>query len=141
MTSMGAPRRLLLAAAPLLLAQPALAGLYPGLSNLNHTCALQEPVLSCTSRAQPDLVDTCCVETFGGLVMLTQLWNTYTGFESEGQRLPKDTWGLHGTFSPPSSFGRLPPQMLYSAEFPTDERASQACGPTSATAPTRSTAT
>lgn len=98
---MAAPRRIL-AVMPLL-AQQALAGLYPGLSKLNHTCSLQEPVLSCSSRAQPGLVDTCCVETFGGLIMLTQLWNTHTGFESEGQVLPQDTWGLHGTW-----FGRPP---------------------------------
>ena len=134
--TMAAPRRLLMAVVPLF-AQKALAGLYPGLSKLNHTCSLQEPVLSCSSRAQPDLVDTCCVETFGGLVLLTQLWNTYTGFESEGQVLPKDTWGLHGTFSSAA------PDAVW-CESPADERAaraSQACGPTSVTGPTRSTAT
>ena len=27
------------------------------------------PVLSCSEGAQPGLVDSCCVETFGGLVV------------------------------------------------------------------------
>lgn len=26
----------------------------------------------------------------------TQFWDTYTGFESEGQLLPKNSWTLHG---------------------------------------------
>lgn len=56
----------------------------------------EEPVLSCSAGAQASLVDTCCTETFGGLVMSTQLWNIYTGLESEGQVLPRDTWTLHG---------------------------------------------
>ncbi|RYP81722.1 hypothetical protein DL769_001872 [Monosporascus sp. CRB-8-3] len=55
-----------------------------------------DPVLSCSEGAQPGLVHTCCVETFGGLVLATQYWNTYTGLESEGQVLPKDTWTIHG---------------------------------------------
>ncbi|KAK7750816.1 hypothetical protein SLS62_007215 [Diatrype stigma] len=42
--------------------------------------------------AQPGLVDTCCVETYGGLLF----WNTYTGLECEGQVLPKDKWTIHG---------------------------------------------
>lgn len=79
-----------------LLTNGVLAGLYPGLSADNHTCELSDPVPSCSEGAQPDLVDTCCVETFGGLVLATQYWNTYTGLESEGQVLPKDTWTIHG---------------------------------------------
>ncbi|KAI0132480.1 ribonuclease T2-like protein [Xylariales sp. AK1849] len=91
---MATKRHVLSAAA--LLTQQALAGLYPGLSTDNHTCTLQRPVLSCSDGAQPDLVDTCCQETYGGLVLSTQLWDTYTGLESEGQLFPKDTWTLHG---------------------------------------------
>ncbi|KAH9908747.1 ribonuclease T2-like protein [Xylariomycetidae sp. FL2044] len=79
-----------------LLSQQAFAGLYPGLTTDNHTCALVSPVLSCSEGADPDLVDTCCTETFGGLVLQTQYWNTYTGLESEGQLLPKDSWTIHG---------------------------------------------
>ncbi|KAI1503907.1 ribonuclease T2 family protein [Biscogniauxia marginata] len=79
-----------------LLLRGALAGLYPGLSTDNHTCSLAPPVLSCSEGAQPDLVDTCCTETFGGLVLQTQFWNTYTGLEAEGQVLPKDAWTIHG---------------------------------------------
>ncbi|KAH6659344.1 ribonuclease T2 family protein [Truncatella angustata] len=88
--------RLSLLSAAALLSQGALAGLYPGLSTANHTCGLQTPVLSCSSGADPALVDTCCVETFGGLILSTQFWDTYTGHESSGQLLPRDTWTLHG---------------------------------------------
>lgn len=83
------------AGAAALLATAANAQLYPDQSPLNHTCQLQEPLLSCPSQ-DPSKVDSCCVETFGGLVLSTQFWNTYTGRESEGQFLPTDTWTLHG---------------------------------------------
>ncbi|KAI0022660.1 ribonuclease T2 family protein [Xylariomycetidae sp. FL0641] len=79
-----------------ILSTGAFAALYPGLSTANHTCALEPPVLSCSEKAQPGLVDTCCVETYGGLVLQTQFWNTYTGLESDGQLLPEDTWTIHG---------------------------------------------
>lgn len=72
------------------------AGLYPNMSPLNHTCALQLPSLSCSPLADPSKSDSCCVETFGGLVLQTQLWQTYTGFESAGQINPKDSWTIHG---------------------------------------------
>ncbi|ROW16644.1 hypothetical protein VPNG_01558 [Cytospora leucostoma] len=62
----------------------------------NHTCQLQEPLLSCSAGAQASLVDSCCVETYGGLVLATQYWDIYTGLESQGQVLPKDSWTLHG---------------------------------------------
>ncbi|KAH7379185.1 ribonuclease T2-like protein [Phaeosphaeria sp. MPI-PUGE-AT-0046c] len=71
------------------------AQLYPEQSNLNHTCQLQKPLLSCPS-SDPSKVDSCCVETFGGLLLTTQFWNTYTGGEKDGQLLPQDTWTLHG---------------------------------------------
>jgi len=83
------------AGAAALLATTTNAQLYPNQSPLNHTCQLQEPLLSCPSQ-DPSIVDSCCVETFGGLVLSTQFWNTYTGRESEGQLLPTDTWTLHG---------------------------------------------
>ncbi|TVY58979.1 Ribonuclease T2-like 1-A [Lachnellula cervina] len=70
--------------------------LYPGQSNLNHTCQLQTPFLSCSANAYPNITDSCCTETYGGLVLSTQLWNTYTGLESQGQLLPKNSWSLHG---------------------------------------------
>ncbi|KAI0199198.1 ribonuclease T2 family protein [Astrocystis sublimbata] len=79
-----------------LFSQGVLGGLYPGLSTANHTCSLVEPVLSCSDKAQPGLVDTCCAETYGGLVLQTQFWNTYTGRESKGQLLPQDSWTIHG---------------------------------------------
>jgi ribonuclease T2 len=42
------------------------------------------------------MTDSCCTETYGGLVLATQFWSTYTGLESAGQVLPKDSWTLHG---------------------------------------------
>ena len=54
------------------------AQLYPGTSNLNHTCAIQKPVLSCSAgAADPSAVDTCCVETFGGLFVRVH-WKSHT---------------------------------------------------------------
>ncbi|KAK3370533.1 ribonuclease T2 family protein [Podospora didyma] len=60
-------------------------------------CLLSKPELSCSAAAQPGgLVDSCCVETFGGLVLSTQFWDTYTGLEDKGQLLPRKSWTLHG---------------------------------------------
>ncbi|KAF2416530.1 ribonuclease T2 [Tothia fuscella] len=75
------------------------ASLY-GQSNLNHSCVLSPKLLSCSpptlhSNASR-LLDTCCVETYGGLLLSTQFWSTYTGLEAQGQKLPKDTWTIHG---------------------------------------------
>jgi hypothetical protein len=71
------------------------ASLY-GESNLNHSCVLQTPLLSCTPPTllanASKALDSCCVETFGGLFLATQFWSTYTGLESKGQLLPKDSW-------------------------------------------------
>ena len=60
----------------------------------NHVVVPQ--YLSCSAEANHLTVDSCCVETFGGLVLATQFWDTYTGLESQGQLLPENTWGLHG---------------------------------------------
>ena len=89
-----------------LLAIPTSAQLYPDQSPLNHTCQLQTPLLSCPSQ-DPSKVDSCCVETFGGLLLTTQFWNTYTGGEAEGQLLPKDTFTLHGLWYVLSIFSLL----------------------------------
>ncbi|KAL9621974.1 MAG: hypothetical protein Q9160_003636 [Pyrenula sp. 1 TL-2023] len=62
----------------------------------NHTCALSPPVLSCSPAATPSLTDSCCSETFGGLLLSTQFWDTRTGLESQGQLLPPQSWTLHG---------------------------------------------
>ncbi|KAJ5051020.1 uncharacterized protein L3040_002885 [Drepanopeziza brunnea f. sp. 'multigermtubi'] len=58
-------------------------------SNLNHTCQLP-------NAGHPNVLDSCCTETEGGLVLQTQFWNTYTGLESAGQVLPVETWTMHG---------------------------------------------
>lgn len=65
-------------------------------STANHTCQLYDPILSCSAGAQASLTDSCCTETFGGLVLATQFWDVYTGLESQGQVLPADSWTLHG---------------------------------------------
>ncbi|RMD44543.1 hypothetical protein DV735_g556, partial [Chaetothyriales sp. CBS 134920] len=83
------------AAALSLLITAGVASLF-GESDDNHTCVIQRPVLSCSSNAVPGKVDSCCAETFGGLVLSTQFWSTYTGLESEGQLLPPKSWTLHG---------------------------------------------
>lgn len=57
---------------------------------------MTEPApLSCPPPS-PITYDSCCAETYGGLVLQTQFWSTYTGLESQGQLLPGDTWTLHG---------------------------------------------
>ncbi|KAI6896979.1 hypothetical protein D0867_14509 [Hortaea werneckii] len=71
------------------------ASLY-GQSELNHTCVLVPDYLSCSSKADSTTVDSCCVETFGGLFLQTQFWDVYTGLESEGQLLPTHSWTIHG---------------------------------------------
>jgi ribonuclease T2 len=81
------------AGAAALLVSTAFAQLYPNQSKLNHTCQLQKPLLSCPS-SDPSKVDSCCVETFGGLVLSTQFWNTNADYP--GLLLPTDTWTLHG---------------------------------------------
>ncbi|PQE17930.1 ribonuclease t2 family protein [Rutstroemia sp. NJR-2017a WRK4] len=78
-----------------LLTQLVDASLY-GESYLNHTCELKTPHWSCSALAHPNVTDSCCTETYGGLVLSTQFWDTYTGYESSGQLLPKDSWTLHG---------------------------------------------
>ncbi|KAG5982636.1 hypothetical protein E4U55_001616, partial [Claviceps digitariae] len=59
----------LLALCLVLLAHSVAAGLYPGITPVNHTCAIVDPVLSCSCRAAPEKgVDSCCTETYGGLL-------------------------------------------------------------------------
>lgn len=62
----------------------------------SNKCQSLKNELSCSTLAQSGTVDGCCVETFGGLVLSTQFWDTYTGREAEGQLLPKNTFTLHG---------------------------------------------
>ncbi|KAG6146409.1 hypothetical protein E4U28_000602 [Claviceps purpurea] len=63
---------------------------------LDH-CASIKPVLSCSCNATPGKAgDTCCTETYGGLLVATQLWSTFTGRESEGQVYAKNSWSIHG---------------------------------------------
>lgn len=65
--------------------------------NITDRKSCTEPeVLSCSPNAVAGKVDSCCTETFGGLLLSTQFWDTYTGLESKGQKLPANTWTLHG---------------------------------------------
>ncbi|PHH81336.1 hypothetical protein CDD82_997 [Ophiocordyceps australis] len=59
------------------------------------SCASDEPILSCSCEAIPS-VDSCCTETRGGLVVATQIWDTFTGLESRRQIYPRDAWTIHG---------------------------------------------
>lgn len=63
---------------------------------ISLSALLENPILSCSSGANPASVDTCCTETFGGLLLSTQFWSTWTGLEDKGQKLPRDVWTLHG---------------------------------------------
>lgn len=73
------------------------AALYSNTTKFNHSCAIKPTVQSCSLSAL-DLanLDTCCTETYGGQLLSTQFWDTYTGREDEGQLLPKKHWTLHG---------------------------------------------
>jgi ribonuclease T2 len=72
------------------------AQLYPGQSKNNHSCVLVPDYRSCSPEANHLTVDSCCVETYGGLLLSTQFWDVYTGYESEGQLLPEKNWTIHG---------------------------------------------
>ena len=69
---------------------PQLPPTYPNLT----ACVNIESFYSCENTTA--IVDTCCSPSPGGLVLQAQFWDTYTGFESQGQLLPKDSWGVHG---------------------------------------------
>ena len=73
------------------------AKLYRNTTTYNHTCWLDKPVLSCSKEAlNLAHLDSCCTETFGGLVAQTQFWDTHTGLEDKGQKLPDKHWTIHG---------------------------------------------
>ena len=57
-------------------------------------CASETSVYSCENTTA--IANTCCSPTPGGLVLQTQFWDTYTGYEHQGQLLPKDSWTIHG---------------------------------------------
>lgn len=63
-------------------------------------------------------------------MLSTQFWSTYTGLESQGQVLPKDTWSLHGLYVAHNSIPMY--GIGYTYTFPV--------GPISAMARTHSTA-
>jgi hypothetical protein len=54
------------------------------------------PYLSCSAKVLPNITDSCCVETYGGLLVSTQCWGAHTDLESQGQLLPRNAWTLHG---------------------------------------------
>ncbi|CCM04456.1 uncharacterized protein FIBRA_06636 [Fibroporia radiculosa] len=61
----------------------------------NISSCVSEPLFySCENKTE--IKNTCCSPTPGGVVLQSQFWSTYTGLESEGQLLPKDSWTIHG---------------------------------------------
>ena len=61
----------------------------------NITACVSEPAAySCENTTA--IANTCCSPTPGGLVLQTQFWDTYTGYERKGQLLPKGSWTIHG---------------------------------------------
>lgn len=56
------------------------AQLYPGTSNLNHTCAIQEPVLSCSAGAS----DPSAIDTWLALILRTPTSTSLTIHELLG---------------------------------------------------------
>ena len=59
-----------------------------------RACASQPQFFSCENTTA--IQNTCCSPTPGGLVLTTQFWSTYTGLEKKGQKLPKESWTIHG---------------------------------------------
>ena len=57
-------------------------------------CGALPIVYSCENTTA--FADSCCNIAGGGLVLQTQFWDTYTGYEHKGQLLPKDSWTVHG---------------------------------------------
>ncbi|EIM92241.1 ribonuclease T2 [Stereum hirsutum FP-91666 SS1] len=72
------------------LRQSVVPNTYPNIS----ACASQPFTFSCENTTT--IENTCCSPTPGGLVLQTQFWDTYTGYEEEGQLLPKGSWTIHG---------------------------------------------
>jgi ribonuclease T2 len=76
------------------------ASLLDGLLSLPHTypnissCVNTPSFYSCENTTA--VTNTCCSPTPGGLVLQTQFWSTWTGLESKGQLLPKNSWTIHG---------------------------------------------
>ncbi|TFK77339.1 ribonuclease T2 [Pluteus cervinus] len=59
-----------------------------------QSCRSAPVVYSC--EATEAIANTCCITTPGGLILQTQFWSTWTGLEKKGQKLPKDSWTIHG---------------------------------------------
>ena len=64
--------------------------IYPDFSR----CSAQPSFYSCENTTA--ITDTCCSPYPGGLLLLVELWDTYTGMEAQGQLLPEGEWTLHG---------------------------------------------
>ena len=78
------------------------AALEDGHAGYKDQCRKEPAYLSCPSPS-PLTTNSCCSETFGGLLLTTQFWSTYTGLESSGQFLPSlspsddsPIWTIHG---------------------------------------------
>ncbi|EKM84152.1 hypothetical protein AGABI1DRAFT_51918 [Agaricus bisporus var. burnettii JB137-S8] len=83
---------------------------YPNLAK----CISEQSFFSCENTTT--IENTCCSPTPGGLVLSTQFWSTYTGLENKGQKLPKDSWTLHGLW-PDNCDGSFEQYCDFSRQF------------------------
>ena len=67
--------------------------LFPTYPN-QTSCADQPSFYSCENTTE--ITNTCCSPYPGGSILATQFWDIQTGLEHEGQRLPKNSWTMHG---------------------------------------------
>lgn len=89
------------------LRQSVVPNTYPNIS----ACASQPFTFSCENTTT--IENTCCSPTPGGLVLQTQFWDTYTGYEEEGQLLPKGSWTIHGLWPDNCDGVRLRPLLSF----------------------------
>lgn len=73
---------------------------YDFITPYNHTCIFDRPELSCVNGGNTSLspkeVDSCCIETFGGLILSTEFWTWYSDVPENEGKFPQDSWTIHG---------------------------------------------
>lgn len=57
-------------------------------------CSTENLQYSCENTTA--VQNTCCSVAQGGLFLQPSFWWTWTGFEDQGQLLPKESWTIHG---------------------------------------------
>ncbi|KAI0915987.1 hypothetical protein AcV5_003449 [Taiwanofungus camphoratus] len=61
---------------------------------LNRSFCMPEVSPSKNNGIQARVEVKFCAPTLGGLVLQAQFWDAYTGLETQGQLLPKDSWTI-----------------------------------------------